>query len=154
MNARPDWLSEQDAEWGPSYLTIIKSFPDLMVLEHGEFGSYQGDEAALVSHPTLGVGLTVWGYGSCSGCDALQATMTEVGWNENPSRDDREGVDWTPLVELREEMHRNIHWEPEFADLKAWVEANPGNHWWSYDAEVAGWINAHLGTSLKEEDDY
>lgn len=48
------------------------------------FGDYQGDYAAIVEKDGK-VGLTIIGYGSCSGCDALQAIQP---WVWEPKREE------------------------------------------------------------------
>lgn len=50
------------------------------VISYEQFGSYQGDWAALVEYKGER-GIVFGSYGSCSGCDAFEA---EFGWNDSP----------------------------------------------------------------------
>jgi len=139
ITARPDWADGLSA----SYKDIVESW-GYEVLAFETFGSYQGDHLALLRRPD-GVGLIVFGYGSCSGCDHLQA-ITPWG--------DDEDDDWQPVIDYAEELRTGVHWESNNDGLAAWVDAHPENHWWSYEDEIARWLNANLGTSLKAGEDW
>lgn len=147
MNARPEWLAEEDAQWGPSYLTLIKSH-GYEVVEHEEFGSYQGDEAALLRDGERW-GLSIWGYGSCSGCDELQSIMTSVGYFYPDEGDVEDTRDFTELENLRERMKNAIHWADSKEELAKWATEFPEHSWWSYDAEIKGWVNRVLGAEIE-----
>lgn len=130
--SKPAWAGT----YGPSYEEIVNSW-GYQVEEFETFGSYQGDHLALVKNGAA-IGLIVFGYGSCSGCDELEAIT--------PYSDDE--ADWSPVIEFAEKLRGDIHWEGDRDQLREWVDATPENHWWSYDDEIAKWLNAELGTSL------
>lgn len=90
------------------------------VVEWHTCGSYQGDHVALLRHPDGAWGFTVIGYGSCPGCDALEAC-------DSPAEVDA----------LRDELDRDITWSAEPATLARYImEKDPANNWWMHDKEV------------------
>lgn len=143
---KPAWV---DAEGDVSYDDIVKSW-DFEIAAAQEFGSYEGDLAYVLKGTSIGVGLLVVGYGSCSGCDQLQATLSDIGWDDTGNI--REG-DWGELVGLAKELRDSVHWEATKEGLAAWVMAQPENRWWSYDREIAKWLNEQLGTTLNVMED-
>lgn len=133
---RPAWAGE----YGPSYEEVVKSWG--LTVEHFEtFGSYQGDHLAVVSGAE-GIGLVVFGYGSCSGCDQLEA-ITPYG--------DDEADDWQPVVDLADQLRRDVHFEPTRDALRDWIDTHPESRWWSYDEEVASWLNRTFGSHLRAD---
>jgi hypothetical protein len=133
MTSKPAWASAY-----PTYEEIVDSW-GYVVHAFETFGSYQGDHVALIEGEP-GVGLIVFGYGSCSGCDELEA-IAPYGEDE----------DWQPVIDFAARLREGVHWEPSRGALRDWVNARPENHWWSCDEEIARWLNATLGTSLKVE---
>lgn len=140
MSAKPEWAGEH----GTSYEQIVGSW-GYDVLEFETFGSYQGDHLALLRRGEE-VGLIVFGYGSCSGCDELES-IAPSWW------DDDDPGDWRPVIDLSDRLRKSVHWSPSRDDLREWIDATPENHWWSYEDEIARWLNANLATSLRVEDD-
>lgn len=138
MSNKPAWASEY-----VSYEDIVKSW-GWTVLNFETFGSYQGDHLALLERGAE-VGLIVFGYGSCSGCDELES-ITPYGYDEG------EPVDWSPVTNFATQLRESVHWESSRDALRNWIDAHPENHWWSYDDEISGWLNTNLGTSLKREE--
>jgi hypothetical protein len=66
-----------------------------------DFGSYQGDYVALLDG-SKGFGFVVIGYGSCSGCDALEAA--ESNWlNDDGDSESR-------VSNLIDSIERDIFW--------------------------------------------
>lgn len=57
-----------------SYTMLIESFP-AEILESYDFGDYEGDSLILLKHNNK-YGVLVFGWGSCAGCDALEACST------------------------------------------------------------------------------
>jgi hypothetical protein len=55
----------------PSYMQLVESY-GLEVIESLMLGSYQGDILMVLRNDSGQFGLLVTGYGSCSGCDALE----------------------------------------------------------------------------------
>lgn len=131
---RPEWAGE----YGVTYKQIVRSW-GYEVVAFEAFGSYQGDYLALLRGPE-GVGLIVFGYGSCSGCDELEAINP---WDEED--------DWQPVVDFADNLRTRIHWEADDNALAGWVDRHPENHWWSYEDGIARWLNANLKTSLDVE---
>lgn len=65
---KPDWVTEK---YGTDYEELVGSWGH-EVLSFDTIGSYQGDHLVLLRDGDR-YGIVVIGYGSCSGCDALQA---------------------------------------------------------------------------------
>lgn len=89
---------ENEKYWCPDYWDIIKIAAKLQGIEsftvviEATAGSYQGDSGALIRDSKNQFYYVQWGWGSCSGCDALQAA---------------EGSD-IELAELATDMKRSI----------------------------------------------
>ena len=64
----------------PSYEEGLKS-RFIEVIGSQTFGHYQGDYIFIVKNSEGELGVVVVGYGSCSGCDALEACETEEQFN-------------------------------------------------------------------------
>jgi hypothetical protein len=73
-----------------SYTPIIKGLGEVLVRE--DSNDYQGDTYALLKKGRK-YGLIIFGWGSCSGCDALQACNT-----------------WNDLQDLIDSMERSVQW--------------------------------------------
>jgi len=83
-----------------------------------EFGSYQGDYVAIVGSGDL-LGLAIIGYGSCSGCDALEA----CGWGDE---DDYE----QNVSDLMDDIQRSVFWGTK-AEILAHINDENRIEWWS-----------------------
>src|SRR5690606_31726593 len=75
------------------YDPLIKSMPGEIVVQVDQQG-YQGDTWVLLRDGERW-GYLEFGWGSCSGCDALQASGS-----------------WEDVAKLRNELEADIHWEP------------------------------------------
>ena len=98
------------------YSPIIKSFGDVLVQVDEE--DYSGDSFVLLRKDDQ-YGFLCFGWGSCCGCDALQACETV------------EDID-----ELIDELQDDIKWFDSLAEAKAYIADDPlrrGSHY--YHAE-------------------
>ena len=121
---KPEWAA---GEYGVDYGQIVNSW-GYEVLDLSMTGSYQGDYEALLRDKDGRYGIVVFGYGSCSGCDALQAV--------EPWGDDG---DWTAVIELRDSLARDVRWFDTATDAATWIDTaldSDGSNWWMYDDEV------------------
>jgi hypothetical protein len=124
--AKPKWVKDQ---WGPSYTEIVDSW-GYEVLAMDIHGSYQGDYTVLLADGERR-GFTVIGYGSCSGCDALES---RAPWG------DEEGADWSGVVDLADSLRDGVVWRESATELADYLveelaSENP-NNWYSFDDEV------------------
>lgn len=124
---KPDWAPEHPHEL--SYEVLVQSLPH-EVLALDVCGSYQGDYLVLLADGERR-GFLMIGYGSCSGCDELEAITAYGGQKQ----------DWAPIIAMREELDREIHWEPDAEALAAWLEhqlatSGKGTGWYWFDSEV------------------
>lgn len=111
------------------YLTLINS-TGVEVLHSEMFGSYQGDYFMIVKENGKW-GLLVFGYGSCSGCDALEACST-----------------YEDLNRVRISLYNNIFWADSSRELfkalmtKDWKRFWFGNEEGAFDVLVglAKWV--------------
>ena len=122
---RPDWL---DNDY-PSYETIVNSW-EYEVLAFETTGSYQGDHEVLFSDSEGRYGFLVVGYGSCSGCDLLEAIIPYSYM---------ETQDWTEVDTFRNELKGDIRWfdttEDALTFLRSKIEGDV-NSWYSWDREI------------------
>ena len=112
MISSREFLSEKlkDPKWYPSY---EDAFDDCKILKWKTLGSYQGDHVALVEAKGGQVGFAVIGYGSCSGCDALEGTGGEGA------------------IAVFDGIRDGAHWEPTRAAMKVYLESH-------VDKEIVG----------------
>ena len=128
---KPDWV---EAEFGVDYEDIVKSW-GFTVLDLTQCGSYQGDFVVLLADGDRR-GFTQFGYGSCSGCDVLEAVAP---WGDGP--DD----DWSAVENLRRDMADGIRWYDSPGDLASYLLAlDEGNEWWLHDSEVKGIVSNYI----------
>lgn len=96
----------------------------LTVMGSEDFGDYQGDTIFHVRDTAGRDGILIQGYGSCSGCDALEAALSA-------------GENWTPdpvaVEALADQMVAMIFWNDE-GDLLPRLEAQieQAASWWTY----------------------
>lgn len=106
---------EKDTYWY-CYADYEDAFADCERLVFKAVGSYQGDYFVLVKGPDGQYGFLVIGYGSCSGCDGLQATC---GYGtDKPEREAK-------LKEVEEYLagvRNETHWEPTKERMKEYLE--------------------------------
>lgn len=91
-------------------LTISPSYADLLthagitVLAQETFGQYQGDYLFAVREGDA-YGAVIVGYGSCSGCDELEAMLSgNWQWNGWPDNEYR------AITQLAADLVKRIHW--------------------------------------------
>lgn len=85
-----------------NYIELVESF-EFEIIADAHTDDYQGDSLYLLKDGAR-IGLLEFGWGSCSGCDALQScgSVEEV-------------------VALRDELYRNIKWQPGLTEMLAVV---------------------------------
>jgi hypothetical protein len=116
----PDALStDVDGEpywWGAyDYDPLLKSFGYEILLKVDDNG-YQGD-SRLIFKDGDRYGLLIFGWGSCSGCDALQACDS-----------------YEEIEELRQKLHNEIIWDTKEGLLKYIKEKDWELEWcWHYE---------------------
>lgn len=86
------------------------------VLAWETFGDYQGDYAAVLSNG-MDYGFTVIGYGSCSGCDALEGCDTQEEYDT-----------------LMESVRNNIFWGNQYDVRNKILNSFDDNNWYRSDA--------------------
>lgn len=106
----------------PDYITLIESTGTTVVLSE-EVGSYQGDyyllltEASTPENPAR-IGFLVFGYGSCSGCDALEAASSSIKDLDDLRRDLYNDIEWrTSPAELAKRL-KEKDWDGTFIDAE------------------------------------
>ena len=132
---RPEWADE----YGASYGRMVESW-GFKVLNFSTVGSYQGDHLVLLADGARR-GFLVIGYGSCSGCDALQAA--------EPWGYDDDEADWTDLVKLSDQLRDEIEWRDSGADMAAYLSGlDPANAWWLHEDESPAIIRRYVSEVL------
>lgn len=105
-----------------SYGDLLDSF-EVQVLLNVEDNDYQGDTRVLMRDGAR-YGLVVFGWGSCSGCDALEAVNGDVA----------------ETTELRDELWSSVHWEDSAAEMLAYVDGKDWSLDFSYRKETADFL--------------
>jgi hypothetical protein len=118
------------------YAELVDSM-EVSVLLKVEEDNYQGDSYYLVKDGDRH-GLLTFGWGSCPGCDALEACSTVA-----------------EATELRDQIFNQIHWEPTPADLLAYMDTKDWSLDWTWhDAEGKQFLadaKAHLVAIVRGE---
>ena len=103
----------EDSEWGwYDYTPMIEAFGNVAVRE--DVHDYQGDTWVLYDNNGK-IGYLVFGWGSCSGCDALQGC-----------------VDFDELQDLCDRLEDGIMWFDNAAKALDWFEAHDWEGDWSW----------------------
>ncbi len=132
---KPEWADE----YGGDYEPMVRSW-GYDVLDYTEHGSYQGDISALLADGDRR-GFVVIGYGSCSGCDELQARTPYSFLN------DGEEQDWSGVVELSDELRKSVEWQTAegLADYLDSLLVDPkGTKWYVYDDDLKAAIVGYV----------
>lgn len=108
------------------YEDLIRSM-GVTILESDRFGSYQGD-MIFVLQVDGQFGFLVFGYGSCSACDALQACDT-----------------YEELDNLRQRLYDDIRRFDTAEEVADWMEKeldddSPSSGWYFYEEEAVEFI--------------
>lgn len=125
------WREVDDGPWGIDYLDLFTG-RGLTVLLSSQFGSWQGDYAVVVSNPEGQFAMTVFGYGSCSGCDALEGAET-----------------WEDIEVMADSFSSNLTWfnsPQEVYEAAAAAEAEEAAKysWYEHDSEYPVWVEGEL----------
>lgn len=110
----------EDEDYYYSYDTLIDSFEVTVLLKVDE-GGYQGDTRLLVQDGSR-YGLITFGWGSCSGCDALEAA----------------GGDIAEITKLRDLIWQGAHWEDSAKALLTYIESKDWSLDYSWNDEFLG----------------
>ncbi|TMR22074.1 hypothetical protein ETD86_12970 [Nonomuraea turkmeniaca] len=109
-----------------TYESLLSTMP-ITVLHQAEDGDNRsGDRFSLVRHHDGRFGLLIFGWASCSRCDALQACKTPADF-----------------AELHEQVFSGIHWEATAADLLAYLDHK--------DIRLDWWGHQPLGPRFRAE---
>lgn len=96
------------------------------VLAYAEFGSYQGDWVAKVRYQDRVFWIRDY-YGSCTGCDALQADMGyEDPTDEALAAFGKRYLEEEPLSyeQVLEKASENVSWDSDAEEMVAFVKGN------------------------------
>lgn len=124
---------------GADYTSVYDTtYADLLVASgltievSEEFGDYQGDAIAVVKDEDGRLGIAVWGYGSCSGCDHLQNIA--MGFDDDF---------WIAADKYAQEMRDSAVWANDGESLQELAArrlvAGEGD-WWMYEDEMKEWV--------------
>jgi hypothetical protein len=113
---------EDDPFYGPGdYQPLIGSFGEILLQVDDK--DYQGDTRVILKRGDE-YGLLIFGWGSCSGCDALQACET-----------------YQDIEDLRARLESDIKWLPA-KELLAYLETHDweGDYSWNDDGETKQFV--------------
>lgn len=91
------------------YVELLERVTGIKVVAEKYFGKYEGDIAAVVTDGNR-FGAVVIGYGSCSGCDALEAAYGDKQAEEEIAWSIRRAILWGSRAELRKSLSDGIYW--------------------------------------------
>lgn len=116
MDAKTLYPGHNDNEvWESDYQPIIDSFGQVLVQVDED--NYQGDSYIMYKREKE-YGFLIFGWGSCSGCDALQQCHT-----------------YEEIDELMSQLKNDIKWFDNLEQLKEYVQSkdHEGEYYWRYD---------------------
>lgn len=90
--------------WRKDYNSLLKSL-DYEILLKCDEDDYTGDSLVLFKNDNQ-YGFLCFGWGSCSGCDELEACTT-----------------WEQLEELRETLDKDIIWRDSLQEIKDYIKS-------------------------------
>ena len=118
----------------PSYESLTESMGWPFTGDY--FGDYQGDYIAVLRDDGR-IGVLVYGYGSCSGCDAIQAEYQYgSNWRDQPA-----------MRQLVEEMRQTIRWFDSAPAAQAWLVMC--NDFWVHEAGAKAFVAKQLGLPVE-----
>lgn len=97
-----EWSYSSDGMPYVGYDELVESF-GFEVVSRRDVGDYQGDSMYVLKEGSR-YGWLNFGWGSCSGCDALQGCSS-----------------YEELDELRKSLHDDIRWFDSAGDLASWL---------------------------------
>ena len=118
-NSRPDWYDDDeqtDFWWMGDYSPIEVAFGNIVVQEVA--GSYQGDNFNFYDAGDGKFFYLTFGWGSCSGCDWLQACNS-----------------WEEVQELVDSLWESTVWFADAQDALDWFEKHDWEGDWSWHTE-------------------
>ena len=110
----------------PTYSQIVESF-GYDSNRAATFGDWQGDHVYLLKDGDRR-GFLIIGYGSCSGCDTLQAV-----------EHDREAVQ-----EYADRLENNVRWFDDLHKLKLWLMSSDID-WYVHENGFQAWAEEFIG---------
>jgi hypothetical protein len=123
ISLRERWEAHAEA-WGMrdlGYNDLVLTM-GVEIIEQETFGEFEGD---IVYHVKRGDehGILIVGFGSCSGCDALQGTLCYSDeWTDDIERN---------VTALRDQLQASIIWPTEGKTLTEMIEERiSGSGWW------------------------
>lgn len=118
-----------------TYDTLIDSMEIERLVEVSD-DDYQGSTRVLVRDGDR-FGMLEFGWGSCSGCDALQAVTYKDG--VHPGH-----------YELRDELWQGIHWEPNADAMLTYLRGRDWDLQWGSGGEFGRQAVAHLESAATQ----
>ena len=142
VDARELYREEVDSEYFSAYdyQPMINAFGKVIIQIDDD--DYQGDTRVLYSDYGGGIGFLIFGWGSCSGCDALQACRN---------------ID--EVQELCNQLQNDIKWFNSKEEALAWARQKDWEaEWFWHEKEgrmfvrlVMDYLNGNDGEPPKEE---
>ena len=86
--------------WAADYQAIIEAMGEVLI--QVDDSDYQGDTRVLLKGDR-GYGFLIFGWGSCTGCDALQGCSS-----------------WDEVQDLADDLESDVKWFDSLDALKAW----------------------------------
>ena len=107
----------------PDYGELIRSFGAEILLEVAD-NDYQGDSRILLWDGDR-YGVLIFGWGSCSGCDALQSAHGDP----------------VAITKLRDELAASVHWEPSREAMTQYIAGKDWSLEFHHGAETKRFVS-------------
>jgi hypothetical protein len=108
----PDYGVDSDTFYGPcDYQPIINSFGKVLIQVDDK--DYQGDSRVILEHEGK-IGWLNFGWGSCSGCDALQACNTHAEVDQLIV-ELRNSIKWFDSIEELKHFFKTKCWDLDYS---------------------------------------
>lgn len=114
----------------PSYRDTVSMFGD--VVAETEWGGYEGDTLWMLKG-AQGYGIPTFGWGSCSGCDALEACYSQADFDL-----------------LQVDLERGLRWFPTLGEAVAFVAGGGLKDSYLDDDMIAAFVKASTTVVVAE----
>lgn len=119
-------MEKTDVSDDMGYRGLVLSLGVEVLIEHSDDG-YQGDTRMLLRDGTR-YGLLTFGWGSCSGCDALEAAYGNLA----------------EMTELRDSLESQIVWHDSASDMLGYIDGKDWSLDYSSSDEFLALAREHL----------
>lgn len=127
-----------------NYDEIIDTFECEVLVEESD-DDYQGDTYVFLRNDDM-YGILIFGWGSCSGCDALESISC---WKTSGCSEKHISETLKSLTEFRDEMYESITWR-KLKEMKEYIEVKDFKLEWYGNTKTGRKFVTEVQSYLKE----